>query len=208
MEKIKDLLKEDKEERILWSGSPDKFALKENYAYFRIYALLFISFIIILIIVGIINGPVFMIMIIPASLIVIIALSLYFHNLYKKRHHENVFYAITTHRAFIHCPIIHEGKKKIGDSIEEILTIDDGDYRNDLFFFKSAIARNESAVYVDLSNIKEIQVRPGQRGYDFFFTYGGNKKIMKFKFAALVLGYGKLLETLSKMKYNFQIVES
>ncbi|NHI91971.1 MAG: hypothetical protein EAX96_05670 [Candidatus Lokiarchaeota archaeon] len=90
--------------------------------------------------------------------------------------------------------------------MERIVTIDDGD--TSLFFYKSAIKRNESVVSMDLSKIKEISITPGQRGYDFYFTYEVNKKIMKFRFAALVRGYTELLETLSNMQFNFQIIES
>ena len=206
MEKIKPLLQEG--EQILWSGSPDKFALKENYLHFRIYALIFISFMIILMLVAVFNVPGYMFITIPACIGVIIILSFLFRHLYKKRHHEDVFYALTPQHVIIHCPIIHEGKRKINDSMEELVTIDDGDYRNDLFFYKSEIKRKDSVVCVDLSNIKKIQLRPGQRGYDFFFTYEVNEKIMNFKFAALVLECHNLLETLSKMKYDFQIIES
>lgn len=142
----------------------------------------------------------------PLTIGVIIMLIFLFRYLYKRRHYKDVFYAISTQRAYIHCPLIYEASRKIGDSMERIVTIDDGD--TSLFFYKSAIKRNESVVSMDLSKIKEISITPGQRGYDFYFTYEVNKKIMKFRFAALVRGYTELLETLSNMQFNFQIIES
>ncbi len=206
MEKIKKLLKE--EEKIIWSGSPDKFALKPNYIFARIYILLFIFFIIIAMLLTILYIPAFMFFVIPIITGIIILMSALLGLLYKRRHHKDVFYLITTQRVFIDSPLIHEGSMKIGDSMEELVIIDDGDYRNYLFFYKSAINRNESVISIDLSMIKEIQIKPGQRGYDFFFTCEVNGKIMKFKFSAIVEGYIDLVKTLSNMQYKFKIIES